>query len=104
MTLYWFQYINYDLLPRPPSTLVLCHLSDNRRLLSFDGGEWHEDGWRMDLGGRHMVLNFNAKGPSRPRHHVRLQRVSSEGGPSSWVGYDYRHCFMIYLIFRISTL
>ena len=112
MMMFWFRYFN-DALLQPGSEsalLVLCHdvVRDangevtTRFLLSFDGGDWHEDGWRVEFGGRHMVLSFNAGGPSRPRHRVRLQASYLFRGMVSFVGYDYRHCFMIYLIFRIS--
>ena len=88
---FWFTYRNLAL-DRPAATLCLAYDPAWGRLLSFDGGDWHHDGWLLDLGAQNLVLSFNARGPTRPRHRVRLTRAP--GGDWAWHGFDYRQRFI----------
>ena len=88
---FWFSYHNQDI-DRPPATLCLCFDPAWGHLLSFDGGDWHQDGWHLDLGAQNLVLSFNARGPTRARHRVRLGRATNED--AVWWGFDYRQRFI----------
>ena len=89
---FWWRYHNQDI-RRPPATLCLCFDTAWGHLLSFDGGDWHRDGWRFELNGQSLVLSFNAKGPTFPRHHVRLERRGTNEN-TVWMGFDYKQRFI----------
>ena len=82
----WWKY-HTPALQQPPATLLLIRDTQEGNFLSFDGGKLHRDGWSLELGGQSLVLSFNAGGPARRRHNVRLERSVVNGW---WVGFDYR--------------
>ena len=70
--------------PGRPVTLCLIYDTKEGQLLSWNGGVLQKNGWSIDLEGRSLVLSFNARGPTYPRHYVRLER--QENG--SYLGCD----------------